>query len=233
MKKRYIIIPLVIIGLILIYFAYGKQLPQVLEIFKSNHSEELIENYLSMLPIEVGLICLGLLQMAQVITIVFPGAAIKMAGGMIYGAVPSFLVCHTFFVGTNVGLFYLARKQIIPTEKLFENKKGATKVSEWINSSSPAFMSMLAYMMQGLPNGFVPYIAAKTDITLLRFGISVYLGSLPQIFLMCIIGHKLLKGDYFASIIMVVATLIVIVLLYIFRFKIINFVRNHRNIFRF
>ena len=102
MKKRYIIIPLVIIGLILIYFAYGKQLPQVLEIFKSNHSEELIENYLSMLPIEVGLICLGLLQMAQVITIVFPGAAIKMAGGMIYGAVPSFLVCHTFFVGTNV-----------------------------------------------------------------------------------------------------------------------------------
>ena len=106
-------------------------------------------------------------------------------------------------------------------------------MSEWINSSSPAFMSMLAYMMPGLPNGFVPYIAAKTDITLLRFGISVYLGSLPQIFLMCIIGHKLLKGDYFASIIMVVATLIVIVLLYIFRFKIINFVRNYRNIFRF
>ena len=69
-------------------------------------------------------------------------------------------------------------------------------------------------MMPGIPNGFVPYAASHTKITVRQFSVAVFLGSLIQIFIMCSIGSRIMSGDYAVSFFLVLAMLGLIFLLY-------------------
>ena len=213
---------------ILLYHAFLKFVPGLFQVFQSRNDEAAIESFLKGRSRVEGLFSLAILQMIQVVSVFFPGAPIQIAGGLIYGTLRSFLICHLSFVGTNVAVFQVVRfreTRLGRREEKVNPKR--QKVIDWINSSDPVFMSVLAYMMPGIPNGFVPYAASRTDITFKQFGCAVYLGSILQILIMCSIGSRLMTGDYLVSILLFLLMVGLIFALYRGRERIIRFLQQY------
>ena len=198
-------------------------------LFRKWISAKAIEAFLSRYSGLKGMAYLALLQALQVLSIFLPGAAVQIAGGLVYGTWKSFIICLISFVGTNISVFVLARKghDLVdrPDTKL---ARRAQKVLDWINSSDPFFMSMLAYMMPGIPNGFVPYAAMKTNVSLRKFSLAVFLGSLIQIFIMCSIGSRIMSGDFGVSFALVIGSLALIFILYKMKDRILQFAQKNR-----
>lgn len=227
-KKLWIILGLTA-GIGVLCFIFFWLLPTL---FQKWISEEDIEAFLAGKSGWRGLFYLVLFQAAQVLSVFFPGAAVQIAGGLVFGTLKSFSACLVSFVATNVGVFALARRhqdRLVRTD----TKRGrkVQKVLDWINSSDPFFMCMLAYMMPGIPNGFVPYAAVHTKISLRQFSISVSLGSLIQILIMCSIGSRIMSGDFAVSFLLVLGSLALIFVLYRFKEWIIAFAQKHPKAF--
>ena len=198
-------------------------------LFEKWISEEDIEAFLAEKTGWKGLCYLVLFQAAQVVSVFFPGAAVQIAGGLVFGTLKSFLVCLVSFVSTNIGVFALSRRRRDRSMRT-DTKRGrkVQKVLDWINSSDPSFMCMLAYMMPGIPNGFVPYAAARTKVSLRQFSVSVFLGSLIQILIMCSIGSRIMSGDFAFSFFLVLGSLGLIFVLYALKDRIIAFAQRYR-----
>ena len=81
-------------------------------------------------------------------------------------------------------------------------------------------MAALACLMPGIPNGIVPYAAARTALTLRRFAGAVYLASLAPILVMCAVGRRLLSGDYLPAAAMIAVLLAAIFLLWRYRVRV-------------
>lgn len=216
--------------ILLIYFAFMNFLPLLHQVSASGGSdEEAVMDYLKNRSGLRGLTSLGALQILQVITIFFPGAAVQIAGGLLYGTWKSFLVCYSSFVFGNSMIFYLSRHNVSLLKKIIvKDNRNFLKISRWLNSSEPAFMAMLAYMLPGLPNGFIPYVAAKTNITMKHFVLAVLFGSCFQVFIMCSLGHQLLQGHWIISVILMFFSVTFIILLYRNKNRIIQIRKNWR-----
>ena len=203
--------------------------PGLGDLFKDGYDEEKVESFLKHEAGWKGMLALVLLQFIQVISIFIAGAPIQIAGGMIYGFWISFLITHITFVFTNWLVFMVARRHSEQASELINmQSKKLKKVTDWLNSSSPAYMCMLAYMMPGIPNGFVPYVAERTSITPKRFVQAVYLGSFAQIFAACFIGRRILEGDIFWTVAIIVIMILSIVILYRLKNPIIEFLHKHK-----
>lgn len=225
-KKKLWIILAVSLGIGFLCFSFFWLLPSI---FEKWVSEETIESFLKQNVGGRGMIFLALFQSAQVLSIFFPGAAVQIAGGLVYGTVRSFLICLSAFVLTNIAVFSVARYRnghmARPGGK---NSRKLQKVLDWINSSDPFFMVLLAYMMPGIPNGFVPYAASHTQITARQFSTAVFLGSLIQIYIMCSVGSRIMSGDYAISFFLVLAMLGLTLLLYLLKSRLVGVYEQHQ-----
>jgi len=198
----------------LLYFAVSTFVPLLRGAAGVRSEQDLITDYLREEGGVKGCFALAALQVLQVISVFLPGMAVQVAGGLIYGAWVSFFICLVSFVFANVMMFYLCRHSRLLSRLLPENAKSVRTVSDWVNSNDAAFMSMLAYMLPGIPNGFVPYVAAKAHIRARRFALSVLLGSVLQIFLNCAIGSLLTRGHWLLSALLILFMLAMIFVLY-------------------
>jgi len=226
-KKIWIIVG-VSAGIGVLCFIFFWLLPTL---FQRWISEEDIEHFLAGKSGWKSLLYLALFQAAQVVSVFFPGMCVQIAGGLVVGTLKSFLVCLVSFVLTNVAVFSLSRHRQDRVASA-DTKRGrkVQKVLDWINSSDPGFMCMLAYMMPGVPNGFVPYAAARTSVTLRKFAVSVFLGSLIQIFIMCSIGSRIMAGDFTVSFFMVLGSIALIFILYRYKDRLIAIRQAHQRI---
>ncbi|GKI14160.1 hypothetical protein CE91St44_06450 [Oscillospiraceae bacterium] len=205
---------------LLVYGCFVTVLPDLWPVVKSG-DEAAIEEYLRSASQVKGLVCLGLLQFVQVVSVVLPGAPIQIAGGVVFGTLRSFAVCHLCFVAANAFVFWLARRLGSRLEQLLGlEEAGGGKAAEFLNSNDPGFMAALACLMPGIPNGIVPYAAARTALTLRRFAGAVYLASLAPILVMCAVGRRLLSGDYLPAAAMIAVLLAAIFLLWRYRVKV-------------
>ena len=224
-KKMILIILGTAAGIGVLGFIFFWLLPTI---FQKWISEEAIETFLSGTSGVRGLLMLALLQAIQVLSVFIPGAAVQIAGGLVFGTLKSFIVCHLSFVGTNVAVFALARRhrERAAASGSAKRRLRTQKVLDWINSSDPSFMSMLAYMMPGIPNGFVPYAVVRTNVTLPRFLLATWLGSFIQIAIMCAVGSRIMSGDFAVSFFLVLGSLGLIFLLYMTRNRLIVYMQH-------
>lgn len=225
-KTGYIIsILLYALTIFLIIYAVTTLVPMFIAMSASGaDNEQILADYLRGESIERGLMALSALQILQVITVFLPGAVVQLVGGLIFGTVPGFLVCLTSFVFANSMIFYMDRHHVGIISRLIpRNAKSVQTISHVLNSADPGFMTMLAYMLPGVPNGFIPYVAAGTNLSLCHFICSVTAGSALQIFLMCAIGHTIMNGNWILSVILTVLSIAMIIVLFYFKNRIIEF----------
>ncbi len=88
-------------------------------------------------------------------------------------------------------------------------------------------MVFLCGMIPVLPNGLIPLLAAKLEISVPEFSLWGGLGSLPNMLLCCAIGNRLIQGDWVMSILYVVIMMGLVIVLWKWREPILGWVRRH------
>lgn len=232
MKKSVLLRILVFLGVALVlfalvYFAFIQVVPDVWPVLKSGNEAD-IEAYLRNNTSVGGMICTGLLQFVQVISILLPGAPIQIAAGIVYGTLRGFLLCFAAYLAANVAVFYAARKFNAKLNQLLPIQEGKLMSRARLlgDTDMPVYMTAMACIIPLLPNGIIPYAAAKTKMSLKQFTLAVALGCCLPIFFMCAAGGRILAGDYFLVIAIFVLMLLLVVVLTVFRNQVMNLVRR-------
>ena len=194
----------------LVYLAFGQAAPELLPLLRSG-DEEQIAAYLGSQNSITGILSTALLQFLQPISIVLPGAPIQIAAGVVYGTLKGYLICHISFVFSNLVLFYLARVLGQKMDKFVSRFSG--KINFLQDAQYPAYMTAMACLIPVVPNGIIPYAAARTKMRFHEFLIAVVLGSFFPILVMCAIGKRILRGEFiYAAVLLGFCLLVVIVL---------------------
>lgn len=228
MKKNYLIriavaAIILIIAVGLVYFAFLKAMPELIPLLQNGSVVE-IEDYLRSSDKLSGLICTALLQVVQVISVVLPGMPIQIAAGIVYGTWRSFFVCHLSSVAANVIVFIAARRFGAKMDKLRPVERKNSKLDFLLKSDTPSYMTVVACLIPILPNGFIPYVAAKTKIKTLHFALAVYCGSFFPVLVLCAVGNKILEGGYIMSAVLFISLCVVVLLLAKFRGRVLKII---------
>ena len=220
-KKRFFIIALIfIIAIALVAFVIVSVGPALLKAGQAGGQEE-IEKYLCSFG-GLGIFVAAILQMVQVFLIFLPAAPIQIATGIVYGIFEAIVICYISFCAANMIIFWCARNIGNTIEQLLITKKEESKFNFLNKIKNPTIMVILAYIMPALPNGFVPYLAARTPITFKQYSVSLCVASLPGVILFCTIGNRLVNGDFTVAAIIFVALLLLAVLMIVYKEKITN-----------
>ena len=212
LKEKLVPVLVVIAVAILIWFAFGDKIPGLIPLLKEGDSQK-IADYLAQETGIKGVIAVVLLQAVQIASIVMPGMAIQVAAGLIYGWLEGFLMCYIGFVVSNLCVFLFARK--MGSDRIRDVSMGRT--SQWLleklNGTKPQFMVVVANMVPAVPNGIIPYIAAKTEISALDYVKAVAMGSWLQILLSCLAGQFIIKGQWLYTLLTVVFQFAVVLII--------------------
>lgn len=179
----------------------------------------------------IGVVILVALQVLQMITIVFPGIPIYVAAGIVYGKFWGMVICYLTYVICNCAVFQFARKMGSVSEKIISSRK-KKKDSEEVATSLlqrtkyPGYITAALCVIPVIPNGLVPYIAAKTEITFKGFLLAVAIGCFPGILLFIWCGSMILDGHIGVVIAMCLIGAACFILFLIFKKRLFAFVNN-------
>lgn len=229
-KYKSLLIYLLVFGLaiLLVYKALVTQIPDLWPALKSGNEAD-IEKFLMDSDRWTGLISLGMLQFIQVISIVIPSIPIQIAGGMVYGALRGFIICHLANVFAHFCVIVGVRKFSGISEIIGEkNRVKLQETMKTINQGDPYVTIMLLCMIPAVPNGIIPYAASQMDIRIKDFTKAVWLGSLYPILSLVLAGRFILMGDYHISGALIIMNLIVLFILYKRRLQISEWIVKQR-----
>ncbi len=190
-----ILIALIVLTGVICWFMFKDVLVEMITLIR-NGDEQQLSAFLAGQSMFTGLAALFLVSILQVVSIVLPGPVFQVAGAVIFGWWRSFLVCWAGFVCGNGLVFFLARffgRSL--TEALGLEQKNGWLLNK-MNSADPRFVTALACMIPGIPNGIIPYVAQRCDMRLYSFVFAIAASSWINILLNCIAGHFLARGEY-------------------------------------
>jgi uncharacterized membrane protein YdjX (TVP38/TMEM64 family) len=201
----------------ILLFVLDSILPGFLNVLEhGDHAQ--IEQYIRSFGSFGGALLGFLLQFIQILSVLFPGGPIQIAIGIVFGTFEGFLICFSGYVLANLFVFWSARKLGNRLDQIFSSNR-KNRLRFIAEAQHPGFVVALSCLLPFLPNGLVPYIAARTKISTGRFLISIILGCIPTLFLLCAIGNTLLMGNYRKVILLSVLLIVGVLLLYVFRKK--------------
>lgn len=180
----------------LVIAVFGDSIPTYIQLLRDG-DEEAIEAYISAQNPWTGTLTIMLLSALQVVSIVFPGFAIQIASGVIYGWSRSFLMCYGGFLIGNTGVFLFARhmgRQIVGFAPKKKNKNNW--IREKMKTTRPGFIVAFVNLLPILPNGIIPYLAAGSSISLPGYFVAIAISSWVQILFNCLAGGFLKNGQY-------------------------------------
>lgn len=211
---------LVFIGVLLIFglvvWAVWGDISPVLKDFFSPHTQAEFEEIFKGYGFAGGLVAF-LMQMIQVLSVVFPAAPVQLAVGTTYGVALGLPICVAAIFAANLTAYGIARHfggRLMP--RLFSGN--AIKKYAFLQKSKNLNAALfLIYIIPGVPNGMIPYIAVAAGIPFKRFILVITLASIPAVFSMTFTGQCLISGRYTELIIFAIVIALVSVLGFIFR----------------
>lgn len=163
------------------------------------------------------------LQALQVITTVFPSAAVQILAGLSYGIFPGMLLCLAGYILGNSIVFVIVRQvdktfsPLIPKFNRGKRKKPKWDFSFLKESNHAARMAFLLFLIPGIPNGILPYLFARTKISLPRYLLSICLAGIPAILLCSLTGERISKGDTTSALLILCFLILIALIAVIFR----------------
>ena len=161
----------------------------------------------------LGYLVLFGLQFAQIFLIIIPGEPIEILAGMCYGGIGGliFITVSVFIItaivffsvrklGRNFVYSFCSKEKIdkIEHSKLFKNPK---KI-EWI--------MLILFLIPGTPKDLLVYIGGLLQLDPLRFILISTFARLPSVISSTFAGSNLVAGNWQFSVIIYVATFVVV-----------------------
>lgn len=200
----------------IIVVALNAILPGFIDILEQG-DHTAIEQYIRSFNSYESVLLAFFLQFIQILSVFFPGGPIQVAIGIVFGTLDGFLICLAGYVLANMFVFFSARRLGNRLDQLFSNRSNTKKFKFITDAKHPGYVVALSCLIPLLPNGLVPYIAAKTKITTLQFFIAVFFGCIPTLLMLCAIGNKILQADYGIVGLLCALLVVGVLLLYLFR----------------
>lgn len=194
--KLILLIALLVLIIIILWALFGDSLPALFHLLKEG-DEEAIEAYIQQEGFWKGALAVIAMSALQVVSIVLPGFAIQIAAGIIYGGVRSFFMCYFGFILGNILVFGFARKMGNQISNIANFDKPKNNwIREKMASANPAFVVGFVNLLPILPNGIIPYIAARSSIRSYEYVMAICVTSWIQILFNCAAGGFLKRGQY-------------------------------------
>jgi len=219
--KIILITLLVIIAVTLIYFAFLEIMPGLIPLIREG-DEAAVEAYLRANDSFTGMLCTVLLQMFIVFSVVISSVPVQIAAGLVYGTLRGFLLCHLSATAAHAVVFLIARRLNHGLDRLMPkaDPDKPSRLDFLLRSDSPAYMTILAYLVPVLPNGIIPYVAAQTKITFFQFLRGVFLGSLLPVLILCAMGREILAGNYLMTALLALGLFLLVGILWLLKDRI-------------
>ena len=199
-RRRLPAMGVLFLTILLIYFAFGRSFRSLLPLIQEGDTDAIV-TYLSGEDAIMGMVSVALLSALQVASVFIPGMAIHIAAGVLYNGWKAFFLCYGGFVGGNMAVFYFVRRLGKGSPYNINLGTVGTKIMDLLNAAPPMFMVSTAFMIPGVPNGIVPYVAAKSGLTYRQYFIGTAIGSWMQILASCMAGNFLIRGNIMFSVI--------------------------------
>ena len=211
------------------YKTHGHEFVQLVRLLESG-DQDAISDYLNRQGQWQGMLSVFFISILQVVSIIIPGMAIQIAAGLIFGWWRAFIATYLGFVAGNVLVFLVVRNLGNRIHGLFDadSEKEVGWLMGKINNANSTFMVALACLVPGVPNGIIPYVAAKTDITKKDFAFAIASSCWIQILLNCITGYFIVKGVISFVIISFALQIIFIIYVTSHRDQVIEYMDNLR-----
>lgn len=196
---------LLLIALVLLTaFMFVELIPLLRIIAENVTNEEAVTADIDHLGVK-GVFLIIAIQALQVITTVVPSAGIQILAGLAYGLLKGMLICLAGCILGNSIVFLFVRQfdktfelTIPKLRKFWNNRQWDFLFSN--GGHSVALIAFALYLIPGIPNGILPYIFAKTKISLPRYLTSVGMASVPSILLCSLVGERIANGDIFTAV---------------------------------
>lgn len=192
---------------IIIAFWLGRQPMQ--ELWPLLSDQETVSAYLQSFG-AWGPLALAVVQFLQVMIVVIPGHVFLIAAGYVYGLLPGFVMNLTYVVTASQIAFLLARWAGRP---LVERLVSQEILNRWyrIGEERGFVFFTIAFLLPVFPTDLMNFIAGLTGISVTRFLAANFLGRLPSVIMLTLIGSHGLELSSLAWGVMgaIVATLYV------------------------
>ena len=213
----------------IVYLALRNLMPGVVELLRSGRTED-IQAYLRSEGPKRSIACVALLQVLQIWSVFISGIPLQMAAGVVLGTLVGFVVCHVMSVFALTTLMVAWRKIGGRLEKWLALSDSNLRVMDKLRNlnSPPRYIIVLSCLIPVLPKGLVPVMAAKMDITTRQFAFATWVGSIPNIFLCCVIGSSLINGHWAVTVAAMLGMFLLVAALWIFMKPVLRVLRRIR-----
>lgn len=215
-----IVVILCLISLCIIFYdEVIKMLDTLLN--KTDELKDLIEG-LGIIGVLVIGICILLLFFFPVVTSV----PLQICLGLTYGILNAAFIIWISLTIAHQMLFLFSRSmKIFYSKKRLEEQK---RLEDMIKNSKRGIntIMLLAYVVPFIPFLIISMVAISSGMKYRRYFLYTTLGPIPEIFVTLYLGEKLVATSPLASMIFVILLLIIVVLCFIFKSKIIDLIFN-------
>jgi uncharacterized membrane protein YdjX (TVP38/TMEM64 family) len=181
--RRFLVYTFLFTGII-IAFWLGRQ--PIQEIWPLLSDQERVSAYLQSFG-AWGPLALAVVQFLQVMIVVIPGHVFLIAAGYVYGLLPGFVMNLTYVVTASQIAFLLARWAGRP---LVERLVSQETLNRWykIGEERGFVFFTIAFLLPVFPTDLMNFIAGLTGISATRFLAANFLGRLPSVIMLTLIG---------------------------------------------
>lgn len=148
-----------------------------------------------------GFAVMLLLQIAQVIFAVIPGEPVELVMGVLYGPWGGLAVCLLGSVIGTAVIFCCVNRFGHGFVDRFVSSDSFARFKFLHNAEKRDLLIFFLFLIPGTPKDVLAYFSPFTKIPLGRFLILTSVARIPAIISSTYVGHTLIKGDIFKSII--------------------------------
>ena len=220
-KKIIAILKLILLVVIIagipafLYLRYGSG------VFSKDTAYNVIE-YLQQNSSIAFLLIIGI-QIIQVVICVLPGQPIQFAASYMFGVGRGYLLSVIgAVIGTTIS-FYLAKLLGSEAMHLFFGEERIKDYQRRLNSGKGLLLAFLIYLIPGVPKDLVSYAAGISEMRFRPFLLVATIGRSPAMLGSLLVGHFFEKQNYTAIIILTVAIVLIMLVCFIKRDKLVAF----------
>lgn len=157
------------------------------------------------------------LQALQVIAAPIPMQVFGLAGGYAFGALPGTIYSLTGLVIGTFVVVWLVKRYGRPLVERFVKPHTLERFDSLSRSSGQTIL-FLIFLFPGLPDDAICFIAGLSPLSIRTIVVLAFLGRLPGVAALSIVGEQLASGkDLTVSIIIISAVVLIVGLFYIYR----------------
>jgi len=181
--RRFLVYTLLFTGIIIAFWLSRQPMQEIWPLLSD---QERVSTYLQSFG-AWGPLALAVVQFLQVMIVVIPGHVFLIAAGYVYGLLPGFVMNLTYVVTASQIAFLLARWAGRP---LVERLVSQETLNRWykIGEERGFVFFTIAFLLPVFPTDLMNFIAGLTGISATRFLAANFLGRLPSVIMLTLIG---------------------------------------------